>query len=50
MAIMRSIQNTSRTVRVPVYLHDLREKINSYKKEFLKNNGYDPDVEVIASI
>lgn len=48
-AIMRSIQNTSRTVRVPAYLHDLREKINSYKKEFLKNNGYEPDVEAIAS-
>lgn len=48
-AIMRSIQNTSRTVRVPAYLHTLKEKISSYKKEFLKNNGYDPDVEVIAS-
>ena len=46
---MRSIQNTSRTVRVPAYLHTLKEKISSYKKEFLKNNGYDPDVEVIAS-
>lgn len=48
-AIMRSIQNKSRTVRVPAYLHTLKEKISSYKKEFLKNNGYDPDVEVIAS-
>lgn len=48
-AIMRSIQNTSRTVRVPAYLHTLKEKISSYKKEFLKNNGYEPDVEAIAS-
>ena len=47
--IMRGIQNTSRTIRVPAYVYCIGVKVETYKKSFLKNNGYEPDLETIAS-
>lgn len=50
-AIIRSIADNSRTIRVPVYLHDLAYKLRQYQNKFFEvNNRYPTDEEMMVHL
>ena len=46
-AITRAIADQSRTIRIPVHLHEKVLKIYKFNEEFLKKYGYEPSKEEI---
>lgn len=47
-AIYRAIANSSRTIRLPVYLLETVNKISKFKEDFTSEDGNDPTPEQIA--
>lgn len=48
-AITRSIQDKSRSIRIPVYVHENLRKYKKVKEEIEKELGYTPSLEEFAS-
>ena len=49
-AISRSISDTSRTIRLPVYIHDMLSAVRKIKRHYANENGVEPDMDIISEI
>jgi RNA polymerase primary sigma factor len=49
-AIGYAIANHSRTVRIPVYLHDMLRKVSKAMERFISKNSREPTVEELSQI
>ena len=49
-AISRSISDTSRTIRLPVYIHDMLSAVRKVKRRYLNEYGMEPKIEIISDI
>ena len=49
-AISRSISDTSRTIRLPVYIHDMLSVVRKVKRHYANEHGKEPDIEIISEI
>lgn len=49
-AISRSISDTSRTIRLPVYIHDMLSAVRKEKRHYLNEYGMEPNIEIISEI
>ena len=47
--MMRAIGNNSRSIRVPIHIHDLQIKINKIKRQLIQDLGRDPSDEELAA-
>jgi RNA polymerase primary sigma factor len=47
-AITRSVADQARTIRIPVHINDVLQKINKSKRKLIQNNGREATVEEIA--
>jgi RNA polymerase primary sigma factor len=47
-AITRCLADQSRSIRLPVHLIEILNKINKYSKEYLQTHGKEPDVVYLA--
>jgi RNA polymerase primary sigma factor len=47
-AITRSVADQARTIRIPVHINDVLQKINKSKRKLMQNNGREATVEEIA--
>lgn len=47
-AITRCLADQSRSIRLPVHLIEILNKINKYNKEYLQTHGKEPDVVYLA--
>lgn len=48
--ISRSISDTSRTIRLPVYIHDMLSVVRKVKRHYANEYGMEPDIEIISEI
>ena len=49
-AISRSISDTSRTIRLPVYIHDMLSAVRKVKRHYANEHGMEADIEIISEI
>jgi RNA polymerase primary sigma factor len=49
-SISRSISNNSRTIRIPVHVHDLLSKVRRTQRDYLNEHGLEPDIETLSEI
>lgn len=49
-SISRSISDTSRTIRLPVYIHDMLSVVRKIKRHYANEHGMEPDIEIISEI
>lgn len=49
-SITRYISNTSRMIRLPVYIQGMLSQIKKLKREYKNDHGVEPDIEVISDI
>ena len=47
-SISRSISDTSRTIRLPVYIHDMLSVVRKVKRHYANEHGMEPDIEIIS--
>ena len=48
-AITRSVADQARTIRIPVHINDVLQKINKSKRKLMQNNGHEATAEEIAA-
>ena len=49
-SISRSISDTSRTIRLPVYIHDMLSAVRKVKRHYFNEYGMEPNIEIISEI
>ena len=49
-SISRSISDTSRTIRLPVYIHEMLSYVRKIKRHYINEHGVEPDIETISRI
>ncbi|MBU1020011.1 MAG: sigma-70 family RNA polymerase sigma factor [Firmicutes bacterium] len=49
-SISRSISDTSRTIRLPVYIHEMLAVVKKVKRYYKNEHGIEPDIETISRI
>lgn len=49
-AISRSISDTSRTIRLPAYIHEMLSTVRKVKRHYLNEYGTEPNIEIISEI
>lgn len=49
-AISRSISDTSRTIRLPAYIHEMLSAVKKVKRHYLNEYGIEPNIETISEI
>lgn len=48
-AISRAIADQARTIRIPIHMIETINKISKISRKYMQENGFEPDVEFIAS-
>lgn len=48
-AISRAIADQARTIRIPIHMIETINKINKISRKYMQENGYEPDVDYIAT-
>ena len=49
-AISRSISDTSRTIKLPVYIHEMLSAVRKVKRHYLNEYGMEPNIEIISEL
>jgi RNA polymerase primary sigma factor len=49
-SISRSISNTSRTVRLPVYMHEMISLVQKIKRVYTNEHGIEPTIETLSKM